>query len=121
VVDSLVSLYRIQLQDEDASETNRELSRQLSILSKLARRRDIPVVVTNQVYSSFESDEVQMVGQDVPTYWSKCLLKLEKTADNTCRAVLRKHRSRPEGLAAEFAITNDGLVSNGEKAEVQLF
>lgn len=121
VVDSLVALYRIRLQDDDASETNRELSRQLSVLSKIARRRDIPVLVTNQVYSSFDSDELQMVGRDVPTYWSKCLIRLEKTAENTRRAVLRKHRSRPEGLSAEFYITNDGLVSNGEDPEVQLF
>jgi DNA repair protein RadB len=121
VVDSLVALYRIRLQDEDASETNRELSRQLSILSKIAREQDIPVLITNQVYSPFESDEVRMVGRDVPTYWSKCLVKLEEAGTNRRRAVLKKHRSRPEGLEAEFVITGEGLVSNGKDPEMQLY
>ncbi|MDY6777718.1 MAG: DNA repair and recombination protein RadB [Candidatus Nanohaloarchaea archaeon] len=114
VVDSLVALYRLRLKDEDASETNRELSRQLSILSRIARQRDIPVLVTNQVYSSFESEEVQMVGRDVPTYWSKCLIRLEES-DNPRRAVLRKHRSRPEGDSSEFVIASEGLqAADGE-------
>ncbi|MDY6771155.1 MAG: DNA repair and recombination protein RadB [Candidatus Nanohaloarchaea archaeon] len=121
VVDSLVALYRIRLQDEEASETNRELSRQLSILSKIARQQDVPVLVTNQVYSPFESDEVRMVGRDVPTYWSKCLLKLETAGTNRRRAIVKKHRSRPEGLEAEFLITNEGLLSNGKDPEVQLY
>ena len=114
VVDSLVALYRIELPDE-VSESNRELSRQLSLLSKIARKNDMPVMVTNQVYSSFESDEVTMVGKDVPTYWSKCLIKLEKRARNVRNAVLKKHRSRPEGLEEEFAIQNDGLSSADEE------
>jgi len=121
VVDSLVSLYRIHMQEEDVSETNRELSRQLSVLSKIARRLDVPVLVTNQVYSSFDSDELEIVGRDVPTYWSKCLIKLEKSDSRKRLAVLRKHRSRPEGLEAEFLITNDGLVSNGTDPEMQLY
>ena len=114
VVDSLVALYRIELPDE-VSESNRELSRQLSLLSKIARKNEMPVMVTNQVYSSFESDEVTMVGKDVPTYWSKCLIKLEKRARNVRNAVLKKHRSRPEGLEEEFAIQNDGLSSADEE------
>lgn len=118
VIDSLVALYRIELPDE-VSESNRELSRQLSVLSKIARKKDIPIMVTNQVYSSFESDEVTMVGKDVPTYWSKCLIKLEKKAKNIRKAVLKKHRSRPEGLEEEFSIKNNGLFpSDGEGIEI---
>ncbi|MCJ7429357.1 MAG: DNA repair and recombination protein RadB [Candidatus Nanohaloarchaeota archaeon QJJ-5] len=113
IVDSLVALYRIRLQGDEVSETNRELSRQLSVLSKIARSEDIPVLVTNQVYSSFESDEVQMVGRDVPTYWSKCLLKLEENGSDR-RMVVEKHRSRPEGLAAVFSITEHGIEGNGD-------
>ena len=119
IVDSLVALYRIRLKGDEISETNRELSRQLSVLSKIARSHDIPVLVTNQVYSSFESDEVQMVGRDVPTYWSKCLLKLEENGSGK-QMVVEKHRSRPQGLATTFSITDAGLVGNGD-AEMEVY
>ncbi|MDY6789155.1 MAG: DNA repair and recombination protein RadB [Candidatus Nanohaloarchaea archaeon] len=120
VVDSLVALYRLKLQNDDAPEINQEFSKQLSILSKIARQNDLPVLVTNQVYSQFDSDEVELVGRDIPTYWSKCLLKLEKVGKNYRKAVLKKHRSRPEGLEATFSITSSGLESR-EENEVELF
>ncbi len=119
VVDSLVALYRIRLREE-ASKSNTELSRQLSVLSKVARENNIPVLVTNQVYSPLESEELRMVGRDVPTYWSKCLLQLEKAGKNVRRAEVKKHRSRPEGLEAEFSITDEGLKSSVD-AEVDIF
>ncbi len=119
IVDSLVALYRIKLQEE-VSESNRELSRQLSILSKIARKKDIPVIVTNQVYSSFKTDDITMVGRDVPTYWSKCLVRLEKVSENTRKAVLKKHRSRPEGLSKSFRLGREGLMDteNGVEEEI---
>ncbi len=120
VVDSLVALYRLKLQNDDAPEINQEFSRQLSVLSKIARQKDIPVLVTNQVYSQFDSDEVELVGRDIPTYWSKCLLKLEKISSNYRKAVLKKHRSRPEDIETRFSITSSGLESNQEN-EVDLF
>lgn len=120
VVDSLVSLYRIRL-DEEVSETNRELSRQLSVLSKIARQYSIPVLVTNQVYSSPEKDGVQMVGQDVPTYWSKCLVELDVDDGDTRRATVRKHRSRRAGIDAVFKITADGLEAVDGDNTVQLY
>lgn len=117
VVDSLVSLYRLNLNGENAQEINNELSRQFSTLSKMARKHDIPVIVTNQVYSQFDTEENVMVGRDIPAYWSKTLIELEKVKNSKRRAVLQKHRSRPEGLIAEFYITEESLTSeNGDEA-----
>lgn len=114
VVDSLVSLYRLQLNGDDVQDVNTELSTQFSILSKLARERDLPVVVTNQVYSEFDSDENELVGRDIPAYWSKTLIELESLSQNKRQATLRKHRSRPEGLGATFFIVQDGLTAEDE-------
>lgn len=111
VVDSLVSLYRLNLDGETAQEINTELSTQFSTLSKLAREHDIPVIVTNQVYSQFDSDENEMVGRDIPAYWSKTLLELEKVRNGKRRATVQKHRSRPEGITTDFFITQDSLRS----------
>lgn len=110
VVDSMVSLYRLHVNGDNASEVNQRLSNQLSELSKVARTYDIPVVVTNQVYTSFDEEELELVGRDVPRYWSKCLLKLSQSGDNR-KIKVEKHRSIPEGRSTQFKITNDGLTS----------
>ena len=111
VVDSMVSLYRLHVNGDNASEVNQRLSNQLSELSKVARTYDIPVVVTNQVYTSFDEEELELVGRDVPRYWSKCLLKLSESGDNR-KIKVEKHRSIPEGRSTQFKITNDGLESS---------
>lgn len=115
VVDSLVSLYRLKVNDNNASEVNQRLSQQLSELSKIARKHEIPVMVTNQVYSNFDESGVELVGKDVPRYWSKCLLKLGHD-DKSIRTVeIEKHRSLPEGKTRRFQIDNEGLIEPDEK------
>lgn len=111
IVDSMVSLYRLKAKGDKIQEVNQKLSQQLSKLSKIAREQDIPVLITNQVYSSFDGDDIELVGRDVPRYWSKCLLKLS-TMDTAIREMeIEKHRSMPEGKSAQFKITDNGLES----------
>ena len=114
VVDSLVALYRIERDGEDVSEANQMLSDQLSKLSAIARNREIPVIVTNQVYTRFETEKLELVGKDVPRYWSKCLVKMEK---NPRKAVIEKHRSLPPGRKRRFQITEKGLEPREENEE----
>jgi len=111
VVDSMVMLYRLQLGSEAPIEiTNREMANQLAILSEIARRRNIPVLVTNQVYADFDKpSDVRMVGGDLLKYWSKCIIKLERI-DSVRRASIWKHRSIKEGAEAYFDIADKGLV-----------
>ena len=110
VVDSLVSLYRLKAKGDQVQEVNQRLSQQMSELSKVARKYNIPVMVTNQVYSSFDEDEIELVGRDVPRYWSKCLLKLSNLDNGVRKAEIEKHRSIPEGKSTKFKIANEGLV-----------
>ena len=111
VVDSMVSLYRLKVDGGNASEVNNELSEQLSKLSEIARNQDIPVVITNQVYTSFDDDELELVGSDVPKYWSKCLIQLSESQDSRV-AEIAKHRSLEEGQKVGFEITDQGLKRN---------
>jgi len=115
VVDSLVSLYRLQAKGEQVQEVNQKLSAQLSQLSKIARKYNLPVLVTNQVYTSFEEDQLELVGRDVPRYWSKCLLKLSEHDRNVRKAEIEKHRSLPEGRTEKFEIKDEGLVKAKSK------
>lgn len=118
VVDSLVALYRLQLNGGDAQETNTALSRQFSVLSTIAREHDLPVLVTNQVYSEFDSDGTELVGRDIPAYWSKTLLELETLGDSRRKARIDKHRSRPAGIETEFYITDDALTAEEPDRDV---
>ncbi|RKX84547.1 MAG: DNA repair and recombination protein RadB [Spirochaetes bacterium] len=107
VLDSLVNLYRLELEDKNFQQINKKLANQLAILSKLSREKNIPVLITNQVYS--DGNGIQPVSRDITKYWSKCLIELVKLDKGRRVAILRKHRSIPEGREAHFQITHDGI------------
>lgn len=111
IVDSLVALYRLEISDDNFKDINRQLATQYSILSKLAREHNIPILVTNQVYSKPGAvDEVELTSRTVARYWSKCLIELKRKDRLGIRvAIVRKHRSLPEGKSIEFEIGAKGL------------
>ncbi len=130
VVDSMVMLYRLELgqanQEKDKEKINiinRSLTRQMRILNEIARKKQIPVLITDQVYSEFISREdfeagkpkpVSMVGGDIMKYWSKCIIELQNLGQNKKRAILKKHRSLPEKELI-FMIINKGIFSEKQK------
>ncbi len=110
VVDSISMLYRLELgKSEEVYEVNSALGKQIALLVELARRRNIPVLITTQVYSDFDNrDKVKMVGGDLLRYGSKCLMEVQKLA--SCRSlILRKHRALPEGKEVLFKIVEKGV------------
>ncbi len=114
IVDSISMLYRLELgRSEEVYEVNSALGKQMGCLVEIARTRNIPVLITNQVYSDFDNrDQVKMVGGDLLKYGSKCLLEVQRFSQ--CRGlILRKHRFLPEGLECKFRIVQGGV----EKAE----
>lgn len=115
VVDSMVSLYRLKVDSENANEINQELSNQLATLSKIAREHNIPVIITNQVYTSFDEEKLELVGKDVPRYWSKCLIHVKKREEDTRKLEIEKHRSLPEGKSGFFVIKNQGLLETDKE------
>ena len=108
IIDGMATLYRLELGDAIQSkkdlrikEVNLEVARQMRILSEIARKQNIPVIVTNQVYEGFLSEEdwkkgikreANIVGGDLLKYWSKCIIEL-KLDGNRRKAILLKHRS----------------------------
>ena len=110
IVDSISMLYRLELsQAEEVYDVNSALGKQIASLVEIARTKNIPVLITNQVYADFEQkDKVKMVGGDLLKYGSKCLIELQKFAN--CRGlILRKHRSLPEGKELKFKIVQTGI------------
>lgn len=112
VIDSAAALYRLEYADpnKEALTANRELSRQMSILSSLAREKKIPVIVTSHTYKNWDTDMHEIVGGDSVKYWSKVLVFLERTGKMSERiATIIKHRWMPEGKTVKFVITQEGI------------
>ena len=122
VIDGMAMLYRLELGDAIKSEEgrvkeiNREVARQMRILAEISRKQNIPVIITNQVYSEFLSEEdlkkgtektTNIVGGDLFKYWSKCIIEL-KSERGKRKAILLKHRSLPF-KEMEFLIKNEGI------------
>ncbi len=113
IIDSMVALYRLEMDDRNFSVTNKQLSTQYSVLSKISRVKKIPVIVTNQVYTSGE--QVEITSKTIGRYWSKVLVELKKMEKENHRvAIIRKHRSMPEGRKIEFEITSSGIKEVGK-------
>ena len=112
VLDSAVALYRVD--DMKSSRLNKELGKQMGILAKIARNYDVAVVLTNQIYSSFDDDNkdvVKAVGGTILQYWSKTIIQLERNDEFNKRvATLKRHRSMGEGKQATFKIVERGII-----------
>jgi len=106
VMDSATALYRTEL--DLGREAVRKLSHHMIKLLGLAKKYDIPVLITNQIYMDVERDRVAGLGGTALEHISKAIIRLEKK-DSVRRAMLRKHRSRPEGLSFDFVIIEDGI------------
>lgn len=123
IVDTIGMLYRLELgKNEKVYEVNRELGRQISYLNEIARKKNIPVLLTNQVYADFEDkDKVKIVGGDLLKYSSKCLIELQITPAGNRKFVVRKHRSLEQEKEVTFKIVHEGVIGTREGKGFKLF
>ncbi|MEK6830420.1 MAG: DNA repair and recombination protein RadB [Nanoarchaeota archaeon] len=126
VVDSITMLYRLVLAEArriglaEVQKVNADLAEQMKALNEIARKRNIPVLITGQVYSEFLSEDemlagkqagVNVVGGDLLKYWSKCIIELQYNGGKR-RAIIRKHRSIQEKYL-NIEIINEGVRKRG--------
>jgi len=107
VVDTFNMFYIVKLEDDEEG-ANRSLNRQLTNLQLAARKKDIYVILSGQVYTSENDDVKPFAGRGVE-HMAKTILKLEKTGFGRRQATIIKHRSQSEGKKAFFTITAKGL------------
>jgi DNA repair protein RadB len=106
VVDSATALYRVEQMDmKDALSM---LSHQMMVLLGIAKRYDIPVLITNQVFMDIDHHRLSGLGGTALSHISKAIIRVEKY-EGYRRAVISKHRSLAEGNSWEFVITSDGV------------
>jgi DNA repair protein RadB len=125
VIDGMAMHYRLELgavkskesqTESEIRRVNRELAWQMKVLAEISRKEKIPILITNQVYSEFLSEEdlrkgkergVNLVGGDLLKYWSKSIIELKNDGGRK-KAVLLKHRSLPQKEMV-FDIKNKGI------------
>ncbi|MFB6205724.1 MAG: DNA repair and recombination protein RadB [Haloglomus sp.] len=121
VLDSATGFYRLARDDEDGGAALRDVARQVTHLLSLARKHDLAVVITNQVYADpeSESERPRPLGGHTLTHWSGAVLRVERFRAGMRRVTLEKHRSKAAGDTARFRITEDGLEGVEEESPAE--
>jgi DNA repair protein RadB len=116
VLDSATGFYRLARDDEDGGEALRDVARQITHLLSLARKHDLAVVFTNQVFSDPDSDSTRALGGHTLNHWSGAILRLDRFRGGNRRATLEKHRAKAAGDTVQFRITESGLAGGQERS-----
>lgn len=111
ILDSGNLFYRATLGSEQEMESMRFFSQQIIKLLTVARKKNIPIVVTSQVYTDIDSGEFEPIGGQTLKHNAKTIIRIEKIGKNKRRAILVKHRSISEGVYADFMLTGNGVES----------
>ena len=112
VLDSATGYYRIERGTEtaeQAGDTLRDVANQVTHLLSLARKHDIAVVLTNQVFTDPETDRARPLGGHTLEHWTSVILRVDRFRGGNRRATLEKHRSIATGDTATFQITDTGI------------
>jgi len=100
VVDTVTSLYRVELNDtEETYAANRELNRQLAVLTQIAKTLGVAVLVISQVRSVPFGDDVEIkpVATRVLNYWSEIILDMKQTSQTRVIKMLREKHPKIKG------------------------
>jgi DNA repair protein RadB len=118
VLDSATGFYRLERTAQEEGEALRGVARQITHLLSLARKHDLAVCFTNQVFSDPEGDRSRALGGHTLNHWSGAILRLERFRGGNRRVTLEKHRAQPAGESARFRITDAGItgVDDGPRA-----
>ena len=119
IVDGMTILYRLDFANardknnpdnlEQIQRINTQLVTQIKTLAEIARKKEIPILITSQIYNW--ENETKIVGGDILKYWGKCLIELlNEKGKRTAKLI--KHRSLPEKTFI-FQIINEGIKKRG--------
>ncbi len=106
ILDSATGLYRTEL--EHIQEALQRFNRQMIILLGYAKRYDIPILITNQVYVDISSGDFAPLGGTGLYHLCKIILQIERR-DSTRRIRIMKHHARPEGAYLDFVLVQEGI------------
>lgn len=102
IVDSIGNYYREELK-KDVNKINREMEKQLRTIKSFSKKFNIPIIITNQVYTNIHKKEIDLVGGNLVRDFSNILLELKRDP----RKVVMK---KPEQKEMYFRIVDAGIV-----------
>ena len=108
-LDSATGFYRLERTEQEEGEALRAVARQITHLLSLARKYDLAVGFTNQVYTDPDSEQTSGLGGHTLNHWSAVVVRLDRFRGGNRRATLEKHHSKETGGTASFRITGAGL------------
>lgn len=109
VLDSATIYYRILFGTEGEDGGRTSLTNQMTKLLVLARKKDIPALITTQVYTDSSKNTFEPIGGHAFLHTAKAIIRIEKCEGARRRATLMKHRSLREGKSVLFTIGPEGL------------
>jgi DNA repair protein RadB len=109
VLDAATTLYRLEQSKNTEIALQHALVNQLLLLIGLAKKLDLGVVVTNQVYADIDTGEVLPVAGYLIDNLSKVVVQFAKTDSGRRCAILKKHPTLSRDAHTYFKITGDGL------------
>ncbi len=109
ILDSATLHYRIETGHDTERGERKSLTRQITALLRLCRKKRIPVILTSQVFTDVDAGIFKPLGGHVLHHNAKTIIRLDKVGQGLREAVLIKHRSRAEGKKALFRLTENGL------------
>ncbi|UCD26661.1 MAG: AAA family ATPase [Candidatus Bathyarchaeota archaeon] len=113
VIDTIASLYRVKLDGSKLTfALNRELNRQVALLTQFAKTRRVAALIISQVRNVFLEDRVNMepVASRVLRFWSDIVLKLALTSQTrVIKALLEKHPERKGSTTCYARIEETGI------------
>lgn len=118
VLDSATGFYRLERAfEERGGQMLRRVSSQITHLLSLARKHDLAVVVTNQVYTDPDSDRTRPLGGHTLEHWTGTIIRIDRFRGGIRRATLEKHRAKAAGETARFRIVDTGLEATEDQIQ----
>ncbi|MEJ2241358.1 MAG: ATPase domain-containing protein [Candidatus Bathyarchaeota archaeon] len=113
VVDTLTSLYCVETDSKKETFTvNRELNRQLAVLTQIAKTLGLTVIINSQVRSFLgkEKTELKPVAMRVQNFWSDVVIAMKKTGQTRIIQIMREKHSKIKGKGAIYVkLDNTGI------------
>ncbi len=105
IIDTVTSLYRVELDNTLGTYTaNRELNRQLAVLTQIVKTRGVAALIISQVRSIplGEMIETKPVATRVLNYWSDITLDMKQTGQTRIIKVLREKHPKIKGIGVVY-------------------
>ena len=111
IIDTMTFFYRKYFNsDNNRGKKSRNLLAVMMIDGlSLSRKSNIPLILTNQVYTNVGKNKFEPVGGHIINHNAKAIVEIQKLPDGLRKAIVIKHRSIKSGSFAYFRIVEDGL------------